>query len=183
MFFSLAGCPKKEPKIAGQKSSDPKGGPAWVGRCAGAFPDSSKRAFYGCGAAAGINNEPFEIASADERSRVDLAKNIDYFVASFLTDFMASPSIKPKAKLEESERKQFISDLTRHVTETTLYGSQVLDRWRSPDGTRYALSKVSFESMEENLRRLMAECAPSINLDPEWDIDELNRQMEIKRSD
>ena len=165
IIFTIAlaiGCAttQKQEKVTDQSSvSGTKNEPAWVTRCAGAFPDAGKDAFYGCGEESGIQNVALQTQTADSRARADLAKTLDTYVASFFKDFMSSATISAKTNkdkkggLSETEEKQFVSSITKEVTDMTLYGVQVKDRWRGPDGSLYSVVKVSFDNVSQSMEK------------------------------
>ena len=175
-------CGKKKTKLTDQTSiSGSKTEPAWVTRCAGAFEDAGKEAFYGCGAVSGVENKALQIQTADARARADLAKAIDTYVASFFKDYLSSAGLSQEAGLTEIEEKQFIESITKEITEITLYGVQIVDRWRAPDGTLYSLARVSFENLAQSMKKAMSERAKELKLEADRALEELDRQLEKRR--
>jgi len=175
-------CKKKTPELKEKKEKTPaKNEPAWVKKCGAAFSFAEKQESYGCGSAPVLDNKQFQLKSADERARTDLAKNLDSFSAALFQDFLASPAIKEKADLTESEQQEFISSITREVTEITLHGAQVLDRWRAPDGTVYSLLRVGFNEFEGALKKQAAGRAAELKIDPQTALDEVSRQIARRR--
>ena len=180
---------KKEPKLTNQTSvSGAKNEPAWVTKCAGAFPDAGKDAFYGCGSESGITNPSLQTQTADSRARADLAKTLDTYVASFFKDYMSSASVMNKTSqdkkggLTEAEEKQFVSSITKEVTEITLYGVQIQDHWRSPvDGSLYSLAKVSFDNVSQSMEKQMRQRAAEVRLEANDAVKELDDQLQKRR--
>jgi len=181
-FLIFFACGKKRPKLTDQSSiSGSKTEPAWVTRCAGAFEDAGKEAFYGCGVASGIENRALQIQTADARARADLARAIDTYIASFFKDYLSSAGLSQEAGLTEIEEKQFIESITKEITEVSLYGVQILDRWRAPDGTLYSLARVSFENVAQNMKKAMSERAKELKLEADRALEELDRQLEKRK--
>jgi hypothetical protein len=176
----FTGCKKeKKAKVTRETSvSGAKEEPEWVTRCAGAFEDAGKEAFYGCGAVSGIQNRALQIQSADERARVDLARALDTYVAGFMKDYMSSAASED---LSDAEEKQFVESITKSITEATLYGSQVVDRWRGPDDTLYSLCKVSFDNVAQSMRKAMKARAEELRMNADEALRQLDEQLEKRR--
>jgi len=170
-----AGCHKKSPDLSGQKNQPSvKNEPAWVAKCAGAFSFAQKQELYGCGSDRD-KNQQFQLKSADEKARVDLAKTIDDRVAGFFKDYLSAPAMK--GNLSEAEEQEFIASIARQVTEISLHGAQVFDRWRAPDGTLYSISRVSFSEVEAAMRKQTSERAKELKSDPQKAMEEIDRQL------
>jgi hypothetical protein len=170
-----AGCNKKSPDLSGQKNrASVKNEPAWVARCGAAFSFAQKQELYGCGSDRD-KNQQFQLKSADEKARVDLARTIDNRVTGFFKDYLSAPAMK--GNLSEAEAQQFISSIARQVTEISLHGSQVFDRWRAPDGTLYSISRVSFDEVEAAMRKQANERVNELKSDPQKAMDEFDRQL------
>ena len=180
---------KKKPKTTNETSvSGTKKEPEWVTKCAGAFPDAGKDAFYGCGSASQISNPSLQMQTADNRARADLGKTLDTYVANFFKDFMSSASVTDKTNkdkkggLTQTEEQQFVSSITKEITEITLNGVQVQDRFRSPtDQTLYALAKVSFDDVSKSMEKQMKQRAAEIKMNADDAVKELDQQLEKRR--
>ncbi len=183
LLLLLAGCSKKKPKLTNESSiSGTKKEPEWVTKCAGAFKDAGKDAFYGCGAVSGIQNKALQIQTADARARADLAKAIDNYVASFFKDYLTSAGISQSAGMDELEEKQFVESITKQITEISLYGVQIIDRWRAPDGTLYSLARVSFDNVAQSMKKAMAERAKELKIEADKALEQLDQQLEKRRA-
>jgi len=184
MFFGNS-CQKKEPKLTEATSvSGSKNEPAWVTMCDAAFPDAGKEAFYGCGAVNGITNPGLEITTADARAKTDLSRKLESWVGNLYEDVMKSAAISEqnkKNKVSEAQGTQFVKDVTKQVTEMTLYGVQTVDRWRGPDGTLYSVVKVSFDNVAQTMKKQMAARAKEIELDADKALEELDKELEKRR--
>jgi outer membrane murein-binding lipoprotein Lpp len=186
--IGCAGTQKQE-KVTNETSvSGTKNEPAWVTSCAGAFKDAGKDAFYGCGSASGISNISLQIQTADNRARADLAKTLDTYVASFFKDYMQSASVMSKTNkdkkggLTEAQEEQFVSSITKEITEMTLYGVQVQDHFRSPvDSTLFSLVKVSFDNVSQSMEKQMRQRAKDVKMDANDALKELDDQLQKRR--
>jgi len=182
ILLSSFSCKKKEPKLTqGAGVSGSKNEPGWVARCAGAFPDAGKRAFYGCGAVSGIENEALRLQTADARARGDLEKAIEAYVAGFFKDFMKSPAVSGKKDMTVLEESQLVETLSREITEITLYGVQITDRWTGPDQTLYSLARVSFDILAQAMSKQIAERSGEFKMEANEAMEELDRQLEKRR--
>jgi len=184
VMFSLGACHKKT-KVTNENSvSGTKQEPEWVTRCSGAFKDAGKDAFYGCGSASSILMVSLLQQTADSRARDDLAKTLDTYVASFFKDYMSSSAIKSqtdKTGLTELEEKQFVSSISKNITEVTLYGAMIVDRWKAPDGTLWSLCKVSFDNVAETMKKQMKERSKEVKLEADDAVKELDQQLQKRR--
>jgi len=184
VMVSLGACHKKTKVTDKSSVSGTKQEPEWVTRCSGAFKDAGKDAFYGCGSANSIMNISLLQQTADSRARDDLAKTLDTYVASFFKDYMSSSAIKSqtdKGGLTELEEKQFVSSVSKNITEVTLYGAMIVDRWKAPDGTLYSLCKVSFDNVAETMKKQMKERSKEVKLEADEAVKELDEQLKKRR--
>lgn len=183
--FGLGGCKKKEPKLTNEASvSGTKNEPVWVTKCAAAFPDSGRGAFYGCGSMIAVENLQLQIQNANARARTDLAKTVDEYVSGFFKDYLDSAAIKAKAGkgLTELEEKKFISGISREVTEGALSEMRIVGHWRNPgDDTLFALARVGVDDVAKNMEIQMRRRVREINLDPAEAVRELDLRIVQKR--
>jgi len=163
--FGLAACKKNEPKLA---NAGAKQEPAWVSKCAAAFPDAGKGAFYGCGSMPVVENNELQKVSADSRARKDLAMKIDAYLVDFFKEFFDSaPVLDKSGGITELKEKEFISDITREVTIEALAQARVAERWKSPkDGTLYSLDKLGFDHVAAGMEKQMRLRSRELNLAP-----------------
>jgi hypothetical protein len=183
LVMALAACGggKKEPEVTKQTSvSGSANEPAWITRGAGAFKDdtSGVLAFYGVGIAQGIANRALEMQTADTRARTDLARALDTYVANFMKDYMASAVA---SDMKSSEEEQFVSSITKSITETTLVGSQIINHWRGPDGTLYSLAMLSFDDVANGMKREMKKRSAEIKMNADDAMKELDDQLQKRR--
>ena len=180
--MALQACPKKAPQVQEQETPPPaKNQPQWVQTCAGAFSFAQSQEFYGCGAARIPENDQFQLISADERARVDLAKNIDAWVKDLLAGFLAATAIKDNSAATEQEKELFAAKVSREATEIALQGAQSLDRWRAPDGTLHALTKIRFDDLEAAVKKQTADNAELLKIDPALASDTINQELTKRR--
>ncbi|OGP58846.1 MAG: hypothetical protein A2V67_19210 [Deltaproteobacteria bacterium RBG_13_61_14] len=182
LVVALAACGggKKEPEVTKQTSvSGAANEPAWITRGAGAFKeDTGGLAFYGVGIAQGIANRALEMQTADTRARTDLARALDTYVANFMKDYMASAVA---SDMSSSEEEQFVSSITKSITETTLVGSQIINHWRGPDGTLYSLAMLSFDDVANGMKREMKKRSAEIKMNADDAMKELDVQLQKRR--
>jgi len=175
------GCRKNPPALK-QEAPQVKNQPGWVTRCGPALADFKSEKFYGCGKALKLADKPLLMQSADECARTDLAKNIDSYVSSLFMDFLGNSSVREKTELDEIERQQFILSLTRQITETTLLGTQIFDRWSGPDGTVHSIAAVRFEDLAGIMSKVMRERAKEIRLEESQAVQLLDQLLEKRRA-
>ncbi len=167
-------------KITNQSSvSGNKNEPAWVTRGAGAFKDETGAAFFGVGVVQGIANRGLEMQTADSRARADLAKALDTYVANFMKDFMSSAVA---SDMKQSDEQQFVSSITKSITETTLVGSQIVNHYRGPDGTLYALGRLSFDSVGSSMKEQVKKRSAELKLTADQAVKELDEQLDKRKA-
>jgi len=179
----LTGCPKntelddeghtEKVTESSSMSGDPNE-PEWVRR-GGAGLNKETDKFYGVGICQGIKNRALQKQTADSRARAELARVLDTYVANFMKDYMSSAL---ETGMDEPQEEQFVSSITKSVTEATLVGSQIVDHYRGPDGTLYALAEVSFDSLAKMMRQEMKKKADELEMDADEALDELDKELE-----
>ena len=184
LVWALSACgPEKKPeenKVTKQTSvSGNKNEPAWVTRGAGAFKDETGLAFYGVGVVQGIANRGLEMQTADSRARADLARALDTYVANFMKDFMSSAV---SSDMKSSDEQQFVSSITKSITETTLVGSQIVNHYRGPDGTLYALGRLSFDDVGKGMKEQVKKRSAELKLTADQAVKELDEQLEKRKA-
>lgn len=109
---SLNGCGKKPPE--------------WVTKGSGAFSPKEKK-LYGVGVSELSPNEAMTRVRCDTRARADLARVLDSYIASLITDFMEEHKDYFNKDAEGSD--EFTQIIIKSTTEATLIGSKVIDRY------------------------------------------------------
>lgn len=124
------------------------GKPYWVQNMAPKSPDPNM--LYAVGIAAKGMNERMELQTARNKAKVELAGNIDQYVAALTKDFMQSARDFNDPNLDSSI--QFVSTVSKSITAANVRGTQELDKWRDPkDGTLYVLSAVPKSAVRAHL--------------------------------
>ncbi len=125
--------------------------PEWVTKGSGAFPGDQGAVLYGVGVASKSPNIALQRKIADNRARQELAAQISTYVATFMKDFMEQHKdyFNPDAAGSD-ELVQFVS---KSVSEATLVGSQIVDRWTDPrDGTLYSLAVLRVDDVLNQIK-------------------------------
>jgi hypothetical protein len=100
--------------------------PEWVIKGAGAFSPKEKK-LYGVGVSELSPNEAMTRIRCDTRARADLARVLDSYVASLITDFMEEHKDYFNKDAEGSD--EFTQIIIKSTTEALLVGSQIVDRY------------------------------------------------------
>jgi hypothetical protein len=184
LVWALYACQpeKKEEQTTVTKQSSVSGSakePSWVTRGAGAFKDETGLAFYGVGVVQGIQNRGLEMQTADSRARADLARALDTYVANFMKDFMSSAVA---SDMKSSDEQQFVSSITKSITETTLVGSQIVNHYRGPDGTLYALGRLSFDDVGKGMKDQVKKRSAELKLTADQAVKELDEQLDKRKA-
>jgi hypothetical protein len=147
LSFLIMGC-KSTPKETASADTAALG-PKWVMKGSGAFDVDGLKVFYGVGLASGIKNKALLRQTADDRSRAEIAKTLEVYVASLTKDYMASTTAGDMSK---SSEEQNVETALKTFSKTTLHGAIIVDRWLDPaDGTMYSLCELDLISFKENL--------------------------------
>lgn len=121
--------------------------PEWVIQGSGAFGRNGRRVFSGVGVASGIRNEALLRQSADDRARLAIAKTLAVYVAMLSKDYMATAG-----GMSGSLEEQGVETALLTVTQTTLHGATITDRWLDPtDGSMYALCRLDLRTVKQAL--------------------------------
>jgi hypothetical protein len=157
--------------------------PDWVIKGSGAFKTGKGTAIYGVGVASYDPNPAMLRATVDGRARQDLAKILNTYVSSMLKDFMESH--KDFTNPETSGSVQFVSNISKVVTDATLVGSTIIDRWTDREGNQYALANVSFEDVARSIKEKTTEAIQKegifLQAKANEAMDQLNQELERRR--
>ncbi len=124
-------------------------GPDWVWKGSGAFDDAGGKVFYGVGVASGIKNRALLRTAADNRSRAEIAKILESYVAVLAKDYMASTTA---GDMSASSEEQHVEQALKTFSKTTLHGATIVDHWLDPqDGSLFALCKLDLEAFKDTL--------------------------------
>jgi hypothetical protein len=135
--------------INGCAGTKPDQGPEWVWKGSGAFDDESGKVFYGVGSAQGIKNRALLRTTADNRSRAEVAKVLESYVAVLAKDYMASTTA---GDMSATSEEQHVEQALKTFSQTTLHGATIVDHWRDPeDGTLFALCKMDLLAFKDAL--------------------------------
>lgn len=130
------------------------GAPDWVNEGSGAFDDAGTKIFHGVGGVTGVSSQTLAVQTADQRSRADIAKQLDTYVANLYRDYQTSTGASTGKEVFE---EQHISQSLKTVTKVSVKGARVVEHWKDPEtDTIYALTrldldgvKATFEQMKE----------------------------------
>lgn len=130
--------------------------PKWVSRGSGIFPGDKGRALYAVGMSTYEPNERLQRKLAGQDARVEIANQMQIYVAAMVKDFMQSH--KDFADPKNSSSIAFTSAVSKSITEATLYGSTMLDSWRDPQTKNlYMLFTMPLgKALEESKAAVMA---------------------------
>ena len=124
--------------------------PAWVTKGSGAFDTGKTKVIYGVGVISKDPNPMLERKAASNRALAEIATTLNTQVASLMKDFMESH--KDYTNLEASGSVEFVSNISKTVTDANLVGAQIIDFWRDDSGNLYALASLSYDSVIQSLK-------------------------------
>ena len=138
LLSSLSGCGKSVPD--------------WVDKGSAAFDDKSK--LYGVGTAGLTPSEFLTRRKCDMRARAELARVLNTYVASLMTDFMEHN--KDYFNQDAEGLDEFSSYVAKEVSEATLVGSQIIDRYVDEDKkVMYCLAVLDVDNVIANIKEKM----------------------------
>jgi len=106
--------------------------PDWVVKGSGAFPGDRGKAIYGVGVASEDPNPQLQRNIARLDARAELARSEKVYVAELLKQFVQKH--QDWFDMDYASSVEFYQQAAKQVTESTLYGSQVIDTWHDEDG-------------------------------------------------
>lgn len=171
----LAGCggKKEDPAAPG-----PDGSPAWVRMGGEAFPDSGEF-FYGLGTVSGVRNEALARQTADERARTDVSRQLETQVTAMTEDYMQSIA----DFISDSAEEQAIRATGRTITDQTLVGCRIIDRYTASNGTCHAIAKLSMTALADQMAQQMSQVVQQrISRNREQALDRLDGAIERSRN-
>ena len=114
--------------------------PAWILKGAAAFPGDEGKYIYGVGVSVKSRNPAMMREKGDHRARVEIARTIKTYIAVLTKDFMEEwpDYFDPDA----SGSEEYTMRLSKEVSEATLHGCQIYDRYQGKDGTFYSLARL-----------------------------------------
>lgn len=133
-----------------------KKAPDWVIKGAGAFGNSKK--FYGVGVADMTKSEYMDRTRCDTRARAEIAKTLNTYIASLVTDFVENN--RDFFSPEKEGLDEFTQSIIKAVAEATLVGSQIIDRYIDKDKkVHYCLAELNADEAITQLMNKMREAA------------------------
>ena len=110
-----------------------KKAPEWVTKGAAAFPQDEGKKLYGVGVASASPNVAMTRERCTTRSRAEIAKIVNTYVASLVKDFMEEH--KDYFNPDAAGSNEFTQSVAKSVADATLVGSQIIDWY--PEGPEY----------------------------------------------
>lgn len=142
LVFLALSCAKREPE--------------WVRKGSGAFPDQKK--IYGVGVANISPSEAMDRIRCDTRARAELAKTLNTYVASLVTDFIENN--RDFFSSEKEGLDEFTQSIIKTVTEASLVGSHIVERYIDKKRKiHYCLAALEIENALMSLADRMREAA------------------------
>ncbi len=134
-----------------------KGSPEWVVKGSAAFKDEK---IYGVGVVDMTPSEAMDRLKCDTRARADIARTLNTYVASLVTDFMENN--RDFFNQEAEGLNEFTQSIIKTVTETTLAGSKIIDRYIDKGRkTHYCLAVLEpdnvINALKEKMRQAVRE--------------------------
>ncbi|MFH1728582.1 MAG: LPP20 family lipoprotein [Pseudomonadota bacterium] len=158
--------------------------PDWVVKGAGAFEtEKGGEALYGVGYASKNPSIAMQRTVSDNRARQELAATLNTYVGRLIKDFMESHQdyLDPA----KSNTVEFVSIVSKNVTDATLIGSKVIDHWSDPDNGMYALATLAYDDIVNAIKEKTKEAAEkqAVFLKAKADeaLGELNKELDAKK--
>jgi hypothetical protein len=133
------------------------GAPCWVTRGGGCYFKEAERAKYICGVGSvgGTRNVGLAREAAMGRARTEIARSLAVRVTSMLKDYQATTTGGVEFGTSAAD-EQYITDVSKQITDMTLSGTEIVDSWTSDSGTYYALCRLNVDGFKDTVRRMTA---------------------------
>ncbi len=159
--------------------------PDWVTKGAGAFTEPNK--IYGVGIYGKTPNRAVQIEGAKVRARAEIAATLSTNVQKLVRDFMEEH--KDWFNINDTAASnEFLSIVTKQVTEQTLVGSKQVDFWYdTATGDLYVLFVLDlgnnlYENYKQALRRTISEKHRSVVVERMNEVlQQLDKEIEKQR--
>jgi hypothetical protein len=157
--------------------------PKWVDKGSGAFDTEKGKVIYGVGVISKDPNPQLERKAASNRALAEIATTLNTHVASLMKDFMESH--RDYTNPAESGSVEFVSNISKTVTDAQLVGAQVVDFWRADNGDLFALASLSYDSVLQSLKDKVKEAqekqAVFLKAKADEAVAELNKELDQKK--
>jgi hypothetical protein len=128
-----------------------KKGPEWLTKGTGAFTKEKGKSVYAVGVAGGIRNTALLRTTAETRSKANLSKWFEEYIANLHKDYMASTTAGDMSRTSE---EQHVEQAIKSFTAQTLRGVDIVEMWQDPEnGDLYALARLDLAAALEHLSK------------------------------
>ncbi|MGK0441873.1 MAG: hypothetical protein ACJA0N_001678 [Pseudohongiellaceae bacterium] len=117
------------------------GAPDWVNEGTQTVDNDDGQLLHGVGMAPLMGDASLQKSTADNRARAEIARILQTFIDSTLSDYTASAGDSADMNIEREIRTS---------TQLALSGSRILGYWKNEDsGDIYAFAEISLDAMDE----------------------------------
>lgn len=129
--------------------------PAWIDK--GGYPGDPVTVIYGVGVANAMPNIALQREASESRARGNVASSMNTYVAKLVKDYM-DHHVDYFDQENTAGSDEFVSSVSKSVTEAQLVGSRIVDHWTDPaTGAMYSLARIdtanTFDEYKEKLKK------------------------------
>jgi len=152
LALGLGACSKKVPTpkaIEEVYNNEFKNAPEWVTKNCSCYNKDKKAApaICGVGSVGGSRNVSLMRTTATARARTELARSLQVKVKAMLKDYQGSTTGGQNFGTAAAD-DQFVVDVSKQITSTTLSGTELADTWISPNETFYVLVVMNVDKFK-----------------------------------
>lgn len=161
------------------------GEPSWVSKGGAAFSEKDQaKYYYAIGVAEPNANTAMQLKMAETGARVQLASNMNSYVANMVKDFMQTH--KDYCDPDSASSIQFVQSISRSITDADIIGAQQVDSYKNDKGVLYVLYRLDrAEATAKANKTIMAKAreqqANLFKAKAEEALKELDAELEKKR--
>lgn len=159
LALGLGACAKKIPTpkpIEQVYNHEFSGAPDWVTKNCSCYNNKDKKAtpaICGVGSIGGSRNVSLMRTTATARARTELARSLQVKVKAMLKDYQGSTTGGENFGTSAAD-DQFVVDVSKQITYTTLSGTELVDTWISPNGTYYVLVVMNVDKFKDAISKM-----------------------------
>jgi hypothetical protein len=157
LVLGLNACAKKTPEpkpIEKVMSGEFKGAPDWVTKSCGVYYKAKGTPMVcGVGSIGGSRDVSLMRTTATARARNELARSLQLKIKSILEDYHKTITGGQNFGTSAAD-EQDSKEVSKQITDTTLYGTELEDTWISPNGTFYALVAMDVEKFKDAVSKM-----------------------------
>jgi hypothetical protein len=130
------------------------GAPSWVLQgCSAYWGDDDGTRVCGVGSVSGTRNISLARTAAIGRARTEIARSLETRVKAMLKDYQATTTGGDEFGRGAAD-EQYIEDVSKQISQTTLVGTTLQDTWVANEGSLYVLVAMDVEAFSDAINEM-----------------------------